>query len=348
MSDKNNARKQSNDYPIDFVVLWVDGSDPKWLKKRQKYEPGTSFSEMEARYRDWGLFKYWFRGVEKYASWVNHVFLVTDDQKPEWLNEKHPKLTIVDHKEIMDEKDLPTFNSQAIEMNLHKIPGLSEHFVYFNDDMYLINKTKKECFFKNGLPLAIANINAATGMEGDQLYAQTMFNDILLINRHFNKNEIIKKHPLKWINPKYGSFNIRTLTQMPYPFFTGYKPFHMPSPLLKQTFTTVWEKERAAILQTCSHKFRHRDDLNQDIYSQWQICSDQFMPQSKHRGRIVHLKDITDIRRVAKAFSSKRTRFLCINDSVSVDIDNKTLEAMRHQVIELFDKKFPEKSKYEK
>lgn len=342
------SQTSPNDYPIDFVVLWVDGSDPKWLKKKKHYNAEFDIANAEARYRNWGIFKYWFRAIEEYAPWVNHVYLVTDEQKPEWLNEDNPKLTIVDHKDIIDDKNLPTFNSQAIEMNLHKIPGLSEHFVYFNDDMFLINKTKKENFFVKGLPRGIANINAATGMEGDQLYARAMFNNILLINRHFKKKEIVNKHIFKWLNPKYGSFNLRTLTQIPYPYFTGYKPCHMPSSLLVSTMNEVWAKEYAVLDATSSHRFRHRDDVNQDVFSQWQICKNQFMPQRKSSGKLIQLKNIDDIETIAHTLHVRKTKFLCVNDGPSVAVEKTTMAKMKKRMVEVFDNKYPEKSSYEK
>lgn len=346
---KNACRKtKSTDYPIDFVVLWVDGSDPVWLKNRQKYEH-KSIPELQARYRDWGTFKFWFRGVEKYAPWVNHVFLVTDSQKPEWLNEKHSKLTIVDHKDIMDKKDLPTFNSQAIELNLHKIPGLSEHFVYFNDDTFIINRVKPSDYFKDGLPVEMANINAATGMEGDQLYAQTMFNNVLLINRHFKKNEIMKRHLMKWLNPKYGiMFNLRTLSQMPYPFFTGYKPQHLSTSFLKNTFKEVWTSESEVLSNTCSHKFRHREDINQDAFVMWQLCCNCFTPRAYSFGKHLMLKDENSARTAAKTILSNRKKMICINDGISSDEYAKEVDLMKNIIIKAFNKKFPEESKYEK
>ena len=91
-------------FPIDFVVTWVDGSDPIWRKKKSRYDGSVDTSKKsmnsEKAYRDWGTFKYWFRGVEKFAPWVNKVYLVTDNQKPDWLDISNEKLVIVDHREI--------------------------------------------------------------------------------------------------------------------------------------------------------------------------------------------------------------------------------------------------------
>ena len=96
--------------------------------------------------------KFWFRGVEKFAPWVRKIHFVTCGQKPEWLDENHPKINLVNHKNFIPEQFLPSYNSVVIERYLHKIPDVSEHFVYFNDDFYIINHLDKSRFFQNGLP----------------------------------------------------------------------------------------------------------------------------------------------------------------------------------------------------
>ena len=100
---------------IDFVVMWVDGGDPIWQAKKAEYSKSvdTSKNSMNSvkAYRDWGTFKYWFRGVEKYAPWVNKVYLVTDQQKPSWLNIASEKLVLVDHSDILRKDYLPVFSA---------------------------------------------------------------------------------------------------------------------------------------------------------------------------------------------------------------------------------------------
>lgn len=128
---------------IDFVVTWVDGADPVWLSRKKAYlkdklgvDMGDeSVEDGDDRYRDFGLFKYWFRSIEKYAPWVNKIFLITDRQIPEWLDVNHPKIRWVNHDEFIPKEYLPTYSSPAIELNFHRIEELSENFVYFNDDV---------------------------------------------------------------------------------------------------------------------------------------------------------------------------------------------------------------------
>ena len=100
-----------------------------------------------------GTLKYWFRGVENYAPWVKQIHFVTCGHLPEWLNINHPKIHIVNHKDYIPEQYLPTFSSHVIELNMHRIPGLSEHFVNFNDDVFLTQPVKPEDFFQDGKPL---------------------------------------------------------------------------------------------------------------------------------------------------------------------------------------------------
>lgn len=133
--------------PIDFVVLWVDCNDAEWQKEKNRYAGIKDIDNSVIRYQDWENFKYWFRSVEKYAPWVNRVHLVTNGQVPDWLNTECPKLNLVKHSDYMPSSSLPTFNSNAIEVGIWEIPGLSEHFVCFNDDVFLTAPVFKGLLF---------------------------------------------------------------------------------------------------------------------------------------------------------------------------------------------------------
>jgi hypothetical protein len=124
---------------IDVVYTWVNGADPKFQQQRARYpETGDSQSSGGARYHDNQELRFSLRSLEKYAPWVRHVYVVTNDQVPDWLNTAHPKLTLVSHHSLFGDRGLlPTFNSFAIEWQLFRIPGLSEIFLYFNDDVFL-------------------------------------------------------------------------------------------------------------------------------------------------------------------------------------------------------------------
>ena len=173
---------------IDFVILWVDGSDKEWLKEKNKYLNGKNGDSVsENRYRDWQNLKYWFRGVEKFAPWVNRVYFVTYGHIPKWLNIENPKLRVITHEEFIPKQYLPTFNSNTIELNLNRIQELSEQFVLFNDDMFIINSTKKGDFFQDGLPKDECEQNANISYGKHEQIAHATLNDIDIINRNFKK-----------------------------------------------------------------------------------------------------------------------------------------------------------------
>jgi hypothetical protein len=148
----SKSKKQVS-FPVDLVYTWVDGNDPVWREKRNKYMPERPTTGHvpnhinDARWRENNELMYSLRSVEKYAPWVNRIYIVTDGQTPKWLNTNHPKIKIVDHSEILPADALPVFSSHAIESCIHKIPGLSEHFVYGNDDTFFGSPTTADDFF---------------------------------------------------------------------------------------------------------------------------------------------------------------------------------------------------------
>jgi len=142
------------DFPIDLVYTWVDGSDPAWRRDLTAAvaaaDPArlTERATDPARFADHDELRYSLRSVEQFAPWVNHVWIVTAGGRPGWLRPDHPWITVVPHREIWPDGDgLPTFNSHAIEACLHRIPGLAEHYLYLNDDMFLGRPVPPELFF---------------------------------------------------------------------------------------------------------------------------------------------------------------------------------------------------------
>ncbi|AXE23979.1 hypothetical protein C0216_11360 [Streptomyces globosus] len=148
------------DFPVDAVISWVDSADPAWRRRREQAgaaEPAgrpDGVDDAEHRYRDRGELRYCLRSIAAHAPWIRHVFLVTDRQTPPWLAAGHPGITVVDHGDLFaDAGSLPVFNSHAIESQIHRIPGLSEHFLYFNDDIFLGREQQPQHYFlPSGLP----------------------------------------------------------------------------------------------------------------------------------------------------------------------------------------------------
>jgi hypothetical protein len=147
------------DFPIDVVYTWVDGSDRAWQERKAAVHAGVGLGELnefasnESRFLSRDELRYSLRSLDMYAGWVRHVYLVTDRQVPAWLDTSNPRLTVIDHRDLFaDRGRLPTFNSHAIESQLHHIPGLSEHYLYLNDDVFFGRPVAPEKFFAgNGL-----------------------------------------------------------------------------------------------------------------------------------------------------------------------------------------------------
>ena len=142
---------------IDLVYLWVDGNDPLWQAKRNAFIGNVGENtdvNCKGRYANNDELKYSLRSAEKYAPWIRKIFIVTDNQTPDWLDTTNPKVKIIDHREIMPEISLPCFNASIIEYFLYKIPNLSEHFLLANDDMFFNADVTPDFFFeKDGFPI---------------------------------------------------------------------------------------------------------------------------------------------------------------------------------------------------
>ena len=148
---KRQAVSASVRFPIDAVFTWVDFEDPRWQQEFAEADrPGNLVraAATESRFNHVNELRYGLRSVSEFAPWINHIWLVTAGHTPSWLDSSNDKISVITHDQIWaGEKGLPTFNSQAIEANLHRIPGLTEHFLYFNDDMLIGRPVAPETFF---------------------------------------------------------------------------------------------------------------------------------------------------------------------------------------------------------
>lgn len=323
---------------IDFVVTWVDGNDPKWQNERAKYNPGVNKSfNTNIRYRDTGLFQYWFRAVEKYAPWVNKIYVVTSGQRPQWLNVKSDKLVFVKHEDYIPSEYLPTFNSNVIELNLHRIQGLSEHFVLFNDDMFLTAPVTEEDFFHNGLP---KQLGIYTPVVPIKEFSNIVFNDVRIINKNFNKYADLKKHWKKFISLRYGWTQLRTWSTLPWKSVLGYVNLHLPAPHMKSIYQEVWEREYDVLNITSKSKFRSRNDVNHWLLIYWQIEKGLFEPQSIKLGYFYTLKEFDQI---VRAIKSEDRKMICINDDYNVSDYFGKMDIIRS----LFKRKLSKKSVFE-
>lgn len=318
-------RKQMKD-PIDFVVTWVDDSDPEWLAEKQKYKGASRNKDTDndngiARYRNWDLFRYWFRAVEKYAPWVNKVYLVTCGHVPSWINRNHPKLVIVSHRDYMSEAYLPTFSSHPIENNLHRIPGLSESFVLFNDDLFLTQPVKPEDFFQEGRPLVCSVATPLQNGVNNEAFSHIILSNLGMMQDN-NWEKIIEKNPEKWFFHGYGvrlMYNWHTYQQR---CLTGIYYTHMPQAFRKSTFEKVWKRFPKTLDNVCKHRFRTPLDISHFIFTLHEIADGDYVPMSpffygKMNGNdVVYLHE--DPEEFANYIRHQRFKAICVNDSQSI------------------------------
>lgn len=335
------------DYPIDFVITWVDGSDTNWLSEKAKYSGKTErdpvIDDRDIRYEDLGTLKYWFRAVEKNAPWVRKIHFVTYGHIPEWLDINNPKINIVRHSDYIPKEYLPTFSSHTIELNFHRIKGLAEHFVYFNDDTFLGAPVRKEDFFKKGLPRDIAAINALWYVYGNTP-AYVQIQDTAVINKHFAKNKTIIKNFTKWFNLSYGTLNLRTLALLPWPHFITLYTRHLPTSFLKSTYIEVWESEPELLDSTCQHRIRSYFDINQWLFEFWQICKGDFYPAKRRDGKGFVLGNPQNTKKLCKAIENERYKLLCVGEG---DWEYDT-QSVNKEICNSFEKVLPIKSGFEK
>ena len=343
----NKADKfdQRDTYPIDFVVAWVDGNDPIWQKDKAKYSPSKNSDSRNIRYRDWDNMQYWFRAVEKFAPWVNKIHFVTYGHLPKWLDTKNPKLHIVNHKDFIPSKYLPTFSVRPIELNLHRIPGLSEHFVYFNDDMFLLKPVERKLFFKDNLPTDFAIASTLSVADKHDTVQFAKFNNIIILNTHFDKKVQVKKFFNKWVNLAYGWNALRNLILMGEHHFKCFSNNHLAFSYLKATFEDLWDKEYDELNETCSHKFRTRLDVNQWLVRYWQLAKGDFTPIGRHvKGKVYEVYNgVNENQELFRLIEEQSMPMICINDN-----DNIDFEPMKKRLNQAFAKILPEKSSFEK
>lgn len=239
---KNDLMLESmlnSEFPIDIVFTWVNNKDPAWIEKYNNaagiITPSEgNYAKDMSRFSNHNELYYAIGSVIKNLPWVNQIYIVTDDQRPDWINE-FPTVKVVDHKDIIPQKYLPTFNSHVIEAHLYNIKNLSENFIYFNDDVIVARPLPRGHFFKsNGIAslfVSMKNINAMA---------------------------------LKGINTPTLSASLRsaTLLKKDFHYLVTIPLVHTYVPLKKSMFTFSWELYRNEIEAFLPNKFRSNNDLN--------------------------------------------------------------------------------------
>lgn len=312
-----------NDMNIDLVYLWVDGNDPIWQEKRNtsigkpKKKSGVN---CVGRYANHDELKFSLRSIEKYAPWIHKIFIVTDNQIPTWLDLSNPKIKIIDHQDIMPKICLPCFNSALIEHFLYRIPGLSEHFIYANDDMFINRSVTPGFFFaKDGLPIVRLNrrpFRRWTLLFKEKIMRKSLSNYNITIR---NSAELVKK--------KYGIY------------FNG-KTHHNIDAYLKSTYQHTSEIFKNEIEATYSNRIRSANDIQRNIYSYVALAEKR--AHLKYVSQKISFRLHIDNNGNYQKLKRYNPLLFCMNDSEYAN-DND-----REKAATFLKKRFPEKSQFEK
>lgn len=332
---------------IDIIVYWVDGSDEKWLQKRTSYSPSSNTDMSAARYRDTETLRYTFRGIAKHMPWAGNVYFVTDGQIPSWLNTDAPGLKIVDHKDFIPAEYLPTFSANPIELNFHRIEGLSDKFIVFNDDFITTAPTSPEDFFVDGKPRDIFMEYPVMCGGKTPVFSSLLTNTYNLIGRHFERSEYKKRLRSKILSLKYGKYFFYNLMMymMPFPKFFGLLTPHFARPYLKSTFEKVWELEGESLDKVCHNRFRSGEDINIYAMRLWNLMEGNFVPGNIHKdGKAYLLTDLDDTREASLDMKRNRRKLICIND----DLSDADFDEAKKIFLDSLEEILPEKSLFEK
>lgn len=329
-------------FPIDLVYLWIDGSSPEFRKTKAKYLRAAGMDDSkyvdatkDQIYRDNDELKYSLRSVEKNAPWVNHIYIVTGfGQVPSWLDTKNPHVTIVPQESILPADASPIFNSCAIEASLANIPGLAEYFILANDDMFFNRPTSWNYFFDRA--------------------GRAKFRYNHRQNGHLDggTKSVHQLHLINAATAIENAFGVRLY---------NYKASHGIDPYIKSSMIECCANPvlRKYIDATRYRRFRDKDDVHRLIFNLYDVVhgrAKMIRCHGKHVGHnvildflynLIHYKSVRDSAfyctdALESGAQSCSAKIVCINDSCGNSDVN-----FRHNK-EFFEKKFPNKSRFEK
>ena len=292
---------------MDIVITYVDGNDPIWKADYEKY---TNVPVMQKRFRDWGTLKYLLRGIEVNMPFIRNVYLVVShpSQVPEWVDQDGLKIVL--HKDIIPEEYLPTFNCNPIEMHLHRIEGLDEEYLYFNDDLYPLAPCKPEDFFRNG-------------------------KGVLKFSKHYIVSGMYK-HICK-----NSDTHARKALGMP-EVFAFIRPQHTCTAMLKSECEKLYDILKDDILKSLT-RTRTQDNLNQYLFLDYQMYKG-LMINEKISNKHFSVA-LTSPQKLYSYIMNPKYNLLCVND---VNLKEKRYELLREAMLKAFEQKFPNKSRFEK
>lgn len=236
--------------PIDIVIAWVDGSDSELKQKRMQYQKKEQIeiaTVEETRFAHNNEIYFCVASILKYVPYAGTIYIITDNQKPEWIDEfarqglcDKEKIKIIDHKEIFHgyEKFLPTFNSLSIESMIWNIKGLSNYFIYLNDDFFFNCQSSSNDFIEDGKVIIYGH------------WKNIFFKKIKYLLRLFLSN--INGREAK---PKYTTAQVLSADMLGLNKY--YEVHHRPHLLNKHSFAEFFKLEQELLAQQIRFKFRN-------------------------------------------------------------------------------------------
>ena len=333
---------------IDIVITWVDNKDPHWIKDYQTYLDENAANEAvgKQRFEDIESLQYIFRGIEKFLPWIRKVHLVTSGHKPDWLNSNHPKLQLVTHGQIFPKNALPTFNACSIEMCFANIPDLAEQFIYFNDDMFVVQPLAEKRFFERGIP---KDFLAFEMLFHDGIFSHILHSDMQIINKEIrNKNQFIKNNFFKIFNYKYGLKRmIKNLLLLPFPSISLFELYYHPQPFLKKNIIDIIEKYPSEVKITRASKFKRATDLNQYLFRFKHLIKGEFIPYNPKDTLFVGIQKIDDLKEGIDILKkNKHITMVCFNEKS--EFDPKDYDEYKIRIRNYLESILPDKSTFEK
>lgn len=288
-------------HKIDVVYLWVDGSDPKWLAKKSSFEGGMPLDHGTATSRFVSRNELYFslRSLLQHAAWVNKIWVVTDGQIPE-LGELSDRVTVIDHKDFIPSEYLPTFNSHAITANLHRIQGLTEHFLYLNDDIFFGRNLHPGIWFDT-LGRSVIRYTR-TVMPGFSVKGKDLIQKI-------RQNTVMLAH----------TRGLKTTTR---------SIQHGPHPMQKTIMEKLWKEFRAEFDRTCRSRFRSETDIVPEwLHNFAAITAGRGFVGGKLTYNYIVLNSKKSLPRILGLFFRRVPSVLCLNDVSELAVEDVASEA---------------------
>lgn len=325
----NSSLGNDVDFPIDAVITWVDGDDIEWKKRKNVALGHADDNDLVidaadvSRFESFDELRYCLRSIEQYAPWIRKIYIVTDRQTPRWLKiDEGSKVQIIDHSEIwLDSTELPVFNSHAIESNLHRIKGLSEHFLYFNDDMILTSPVSPERFFH---PNGISKV----------FYSRAMV-DFMPISDEDNVSTVAAKNARLVLSGDGFPAHNR-------------KFFHTPYALRVSVMNEMEDRYPEIFSATSRAKFRSRTDaaLAGSFYFNFALSTSRAVP-GKIKYDYIDPADAAAISRLSGIMKRRNVEVVVINDG-SQEISEDKRNEIRQLVPRLLNDLLPVPSSFER